>query len=106
MDAGPPPEVRRDPWGNAIGGIRLPEMQAPTAEYRGMSFHTGRAPLFGASRPFSAEVLGALYPSREAYAARWYEAVDRLVNSGAVRPEDAAAMKIRAADVRLPFEPV
>jgi hypothetical protein len=70
-----------------------------------MSFHTGRAPLFGASRPFSAEVLRALYPNQEVYAAHWHEAVDRLVGSGAVRPEDAAAIKLRAADVRLPLEP-
>ena len=50
-------------------------------------------------------MLRSLYPSQEVYTARWYEAVDRLVDSGAVRPEDAAAMKIRAADVRLPVDP-
>jgi Alpha/beta hydrolase domain len=97
-----PPAIRRDELGNARGGIRLPELAAPTREYRGMSFGTGRPPLFGAAKPFSDEVLRALYPTRAAYEARWHAAVDALVATAALRPEDAPAMHARVAEVQLP----
>jgi hypothetical protein len=99
---GSPLAVARDELGNGIGGIRLPELEAPTHEYRGMSFGAGRAPLFGAARPFDDDRLRALYPTRAAYVERWCAAVDALVATGALRPEDAAAMKARADEVALP----
>ncbi len=104
IDDGPPPQVRRDPLGNTIGGIRLPEIEVPVAEYRGMSFGTGRAPLFGAARPFEPEVVRSRYPTRAVFVERWEAAVDRLVASGAALAEDAPAMKARAAEVVLPVD--
>ena len=101
--AGGRPTILRDELGNALGGIRLPELAAPTHEYRGAVFGTGRAPLFGSARPFSPEQLRELYPDRAVYEDRWVAAVDALVASGALRPEDAPAMKARAADVELPL---
>jgi hypothetical protein len=98
------PAIRRDLHGNAVGGIRLPEVAAPTAEYRGMSFGTGLPPLFGASRRFSDDRLRAMYSSRAEYLERWSSAVDALVASGALRPEDAPAMLARRDDVALPVE--
>lgn len=103
VEAAPVLRVRRDEQGNGIGGIRLPELAAPTFEYRGMSMGTGRPPLFGAARRLSDEVLEASYPSRAAYRARWDEAVDTLVATGALRPEDGPAMKARGGDVELPL---
>jgi hypothetical protein len=101
--AGPAPKVRRDEWGNAVGGIRLPEMAAPVREHRGMAIGAGWPPLFGASRPFSAEVVRRLYPTRQAYLDRWNEAVDALVGSGAVRPDDADLLHRRGETVELPL---
>jgi hypothetical protein len=97
-----PPAIRRDEHGNARGGIRLPEVAVPTREYRGMSFGTGRAPLFGASRPLPDDVLRELYPTRAVYEARWHAAVDALAATGALRPEDAPAMHARVDEVQLP----
>ena len=94
--------VRRDPLGNALGGIRLPELEVPTAEHRGMALTAGRPALFGASRPFSDETLRSLYPTRADFAARWKQAVDRLTQTGAILPEDAATMVTRGDEVRLP----
>jgi hypothetical protein len=102
FDDGSPPAIRRDDFGNALGGIRLPELEAATMEYRGMSFGTGRPPLFGAARPFADDALRVLYPTRAAFVDRWRVAVDALVRSRAVRPEDAAEMKARADAVKLP----
>jgi hypothetical protein len=94
--------VHRDPLGNALGGIRLPELAVPTAEYRGMSFGAGRAALFGASRPFGDDLLRSLYPTRADFVGRWRQAVDHLWESGAILAEDAPAMKARGEEIRLP----
>jgi hypothetical protein len=102
---GRPPQIRRDELGNAIGGIRLPELVVPTAEHRGMSFGTGRAPLFGASRPFSPERLTEMYPTRKDFVERWRRAVDALVDSGALLGEDAPEMRSRGDTVALPIDP-
>jgi hypothetical protein len=93
VDPGPPPEIRRDPHGNALGGIRLPEMVAPVAAYRGIAFGTGRAPLYGGCRAFGADELRSLYPSREVFLEKWQGALDQLIRTGALLPEDAAAMR-------------
>jgi hypothetical protein len=98
------PRIRRDGHGNAIGGIRLPEMAVPVAEYRGMSFGTGMAPFFGAARRFTDDDLGALYGSRAEYEARWVAAVKALVDRGSLRPEDAPAMVARCDEVVLPLD--
>ncbi len=103
MDPGPPLRIATDDVGNARGGIRLPELEAPTATYHGVAMGTGRLPLFGAATPFTDDEVRARYPSRADYEARWTTAVDALVASGALRPEDAPTMRARVADVRLPF---
>jgi hypothetical protein len=102
VDDGRRPSLRRDELGNAVGGIRLPELEAPTHEYRGVAFGTGRAPLFGSARPLPDDVVRARFPTRASYVARWRDAVDVLVASGALRPEDAPSMKAGADDVVLP----
>jgi len=103
IDPGPPPRIRRDELGNACGGIRLPELEVPTHEYQGVAMGTGRPPLFGAARPFADEELLRLYPSRPEFTRRWDAAVDALVATAALRPEDAPAMKARGELVRLPI---
>jgi hypothetical protein len=104
MDEGRPPRVRRDAHGNAIGGIRLPELEAPVAEYRGLATGTGLPPLFGAARPFTDEELSLMYPSRQLLEAQWRRAVEDLVASEAIRPQDAATMTQRVEEVRLPTD--
>jgi hypothetical protein len=92
----PRPAIVRDAFGNAVGGIRLPELGAPTYMHCGITFDTQYPPMFGGSQPFTEDELRSLYPSQEAFVRRWTDAVDALVTSGALRPEDAGAMKARA----------
>ncbi len=92
----PRPAIVRDAFGNALGGIRLPDLAVPTHVHRGITFDTPYPPMFGGSLPFTAAELRALYPSREAFVQRWTDAVDALVDSGTLRAEDAGAMKARA----------
>jgi hypothetical protein len=89
--------VRRDDYGNALGGIRLPQMAAPVAEHRGMAFGTGQPPMLGGRRPFTPEVLRSLYPSRQVFVERWVAATDALVRTGALLPEDGPAVRDQAA---------
>jgi hypothetical protein len=95
--------ITLDEFGNAVGGVRLPELDAPTATYQGAAFGSGRGALFGAARPFSDEQLRALYPTREAYLSKWNTAVDRLVADGVIRTQDEVPMRERGAAVPLPI---
>jgi hypothetical protein len=99
VEAARPPRLRRDDHGNAVGGIRLPELEVPVAAYRGMATGIGLPPLFGAARPFTDDELRAMYPSRRLFEARWRQVVDDLVTAEAIRPEDATAMAQRVDQV-------
>ena len=87
-----PPRIRRDAHGNATGGIRVPEMDAPVAEYRGRNASEGMAALSGSMKRFSAEKLHELYPTKDDYLAQWSAAVDRGVAAGYILDTDAAVV--------------
>ena len=101
MKAGDPnAEVVRDEHGNARGGIRLPEVEAPTASHSG--FGTQREGtrfgfLYGTATDFDSEQLAALYPDSESYLDAWNAALDRAIEQGMILPEDAPEMRERAA---------
>jgi Alpha/beta hydrolase domain len=88
-----PPTIRRDKYGNALGGIRLPDFEVPTGEHLGAGPGDLFASLVGFSRPFTVEELNELYPDRDAYLSRWHAALDRGVAAGFILPEDAPTMK-------------
>ena len=100
MKAGDPnPEVVRDEHGNALGGIRLPDLEAPTASHSG--FGTQREGtrfgfLYGAATDFDSEELAALYPASKHYLDAWNAALESLVEQGMILPEDAPVMRQRA----------
>ncbi len=94
------PEVVRDEHGNAVGGIRLPELEAPTASHSG--FGTQREGtrfgfLYGAATDFDSEQLATLYPDSKHYLDAWNAALDRAIEQGMILPEDAPEMRERAA---------
>ena len=101
MKAGDPnPEVVRDEHGNAVGGIRLPEVEAPTASHSG--FGTQREGtrfgfLYGTATDFDGEELADLYPDSESYLDAWNAALDGAIEQGMILPEDAPKMRERAA---------
>ena len=93
FEAADEPTIRRDRFGNALGGIRLPDFAVPTGEHMGTGKGDVLASLVGFSRPFTPEELAELYPNREAYLSRWHAALDHGVEAGFILPEDAPAMK-------------
>jgi hypothetical protein len=80
-----PAFVERDARGNALGGIQLAAMVAPTARADGLECGN-----IGVWEPFTAEQLKALYPSHADYVVRVRQAVAANVTAGVVLPEDAA----------------
>jgi Alpha/beta hydrolase domain len=91
-----PPTIRRDHYGNALGGIRLPDFAVPTGEHRGSNDGTVQEPIVGYSRPFTTAELRELYPNQARYLGQWQAALDRGVADGFILPEDAPTMKATA----------
>jgi hypothetical protein len=100
--AGPTPKIARDEFGNAKGGVRLPEMEVPVAHYIGrMDGPTADLNMGGETVPFSPEVLHRLYPSHADYVAKVAAAAEGAAKAGVIRRHsvkdyvaDAQAMTI------------
>lgn len=101
----PPPSMPRieldangalavDDLGNALGGIRTPQIDVPIATLSGLGqTGAGFCGLFGTTTPFDAARLATLYPAGDSFAVAWVEAVDRAVGSGAVLEADAVQLR-------------
>ena len=95
------PEVVRDDHGNAVGGIRLPDLEVPSATHTGFGVRQEGNRfgfLYGTAADFDQEKLSALYPNAEAYLTAWTSALDRSVDEGMVLTEDANSMREQATE--------
>jgi hypothetical protein len=62
-----PTQLVRDANGNALGGVRTPWMDVPTARLTGLGQTApGLGMLFGVTEPFDAAKLAQLYPGGKA----------------------------------------
>jgi len=93
------PAIRRDEHGNALGGIRLPELVVPTAAHSGTNMGNPLAALAGQSTPLSEDQLAALYPDRASYLRQWDAAVQELVALELVREDDVDAVVTRGRNI-------
>jgi len=94
---GEPRCIKRDEHGNALGGLRMPELEVPYATYRGTVDAAGEmGSMFGSMQPFPPEELRALYATRDDHLAAYGKAVDRCVEEGYVLEIDADDAKARA----------
>jgi hypothetical protein len=112
VNGGPPPpqmppvqvdgrDYAYDQYGNVRGGIRLPEVEVPTAKYvAGPSY-----PLGGYTLRFSPEELRKLYPAHDDYVAKITAAAYAARDAGVILPERAEEY-IKAAQVAPIPEPV
>jgi hypothetical protein len=90
--------ILRDTHGNALGGIRTPQVDVPIATLSGEAQRGSLfCLLFGSTVPFDDAKLTSLYPDHESYVSAFNEATDRAVEAGFVLPEDARLMKAAAA---------
>jgi len=97
--------IARDARDNALGGIRIPELVAPTATLDGRQ--NSVAPggpsgqnfcfLYGNTRPFDEATLGQLYPTHTSFVDAFVGAVDALERDGYLLAPEAAEAR-RAAE--------
>ena len=80
------PFIERDVYGNAKGGVRLPELAVPIARYHGLDERPGGGGLSGLTEPFAAEILSKLYPTQSAYAAQVKAAARAAEAAGVILP--------------------
>jgi hypothetical protein len=97
VNAGPPAAIARDVNGNALGGIRTPQVDVPIATLSGEG-QVGElfCILFGTTVPFDDEKLASLYPDHETYVAAIDEAAGRAVEEGFLLAPDAELIKDNA----------
>ncbi|MEU9735663.1 alpha/beta hydrolase domain-containing protein [Streptomyces sp. NPDC048002] len=81
----------RDAHGIALGGVRLSQVEVPTALNTGDNTGETFCVLFGTHVPFTAGQLDGLYPTHAGYVARVVGADVRAVRNGHLLPADARA---------------
>ncbi len=82
-----------DDLGNAVGGIRTPYVDAPSAILRGEpNTGNGFCRLFGTTSLFDAAQMASLYTDESGFVAAVTEATNDAVAAGFLLPEDADAI--------------
>jgi hypothetical protein len=91
--AGPPAVINRDANGNALGGIRTPQVDVPIATFTGEQSGSLICQIFGTTTPFDEVKLASLYPTHKAFVAKYNKALKRAVKKGWILKPDAKLMK-------------
>ena len=99
VDASPAGGIHTDDAGNATGGIRLPDLEVPTARHSGTNDMNPLAALSGQSIPFTPEQIDARYPSADDYLQQWDAAVDRVREQGLVLDADLDMLQRRGRKI-------
>lgn len=74
---------KEDEYGNALGGVRLPELEVPTAQYFANTLITG---LIGYKIPFTEAQLKELYPTHQDYVDKVTAAAKAAEEAGVILP--------------------
>lgn len=85
--AGDPPYLQRNALGIAEGGIRLPQIEVPSARHTGVDAD-GLLQMFGETRPFPEGTLARAYGDAETYERRLHAAVDAAAEAGILLEAD------------------
>lgn len=88
------PAFVRDDDGNALGGIRTPQVDVPVATLSGEASDSASVAclLMGSTTPLPADRLGELYPSADEYVDAYAEAADAAIEAGFVLDDDREAL--------------
>ena len=97
VSAGPPAAIQKDAHGNALGGIRTPQVDVPIATFTGEQEGRIICRLFGTTTAFDDAQLASLYPSHPAFVSAYRRALRRSVHAGWILRPDAKVMKEWAA---------
>ncbi|MET0343275.1 MAG: alpha/beta hydrolase domain-containing protein [Polyangiales bacterium] len=100
---GDAPTIARDALGIARGGIRLPEVEVPTALNSGANTGTSSCALYGMHRPFAPSTLQRMYPTHADYARAVAQVAQRASRAGYISNGAAWEMAVDAAMSDVPF---
>jgi hypothetical protein len=93
-----PLAIVRDAYGNAIGGIRMPQLDVPIASYSGGGNGGSLACLiFGTTSLLDEATLQTLYPTHGAYVSAFHQATAAAVRGGFLLRPDARLLRAWAA---------
>ncbi|MGC1508975.1 hypothetical protein FT643_04935 [Ketobacter sp. MCCC 1A13808] len=104
-------KVSRDANGNALGGIRLPDLEAAIATHNYANYgvigsgnwfvNAFACPFLGNTVPFDQAKLNALYPTHQDYVSKFTQAADAALEAGFLLPADhkEAIAGAQAADI-------
>jgi hypothetical protein len=95
--AGPPVTINRDANGNALGGIRTPQVDVPIAAFTGEQAGSILCRLFGTTTLFDDATLASLYPTHKAFVSAYGKAIKRATKAGWLLKPDAKLIKKWAA---------
>ncbi len=95
--SGASPVLARDADGNAIGGIRPPDVRVPLGNYVEANSGPGFCGLFGGFDSFNAGVLQSRYRNHGSYVNQYQQAVQAVVHEGFLLKADADALRKAAA---------
>jgi len=93
LDEGPPRRFVLDSVGNAMGGIRTPYLDAPTAIHSGGGQAGFVCGLFGSTTLLDESQLRAMYFTRDTYRYLVDLSLDAAVEDGFILPEDAGFIR-------------
>ncbi|MBC7699196.1 alpha/beta hydrolase domain-containing protein [Aquabacterium sp.] len=102
--------IKKDANGNALGGLRLPELDVPIAKYGHANFTTGSLAFLdlfacvagGNTNAFDANKLKTLYPTHADYVAKYTLAASAALLKGYIRPVEYAKGIARAQAAKVP----
>jgi hypothetical protein len=94
-------KIARDGFDLAKGGIRLSQMEAPTAKNVGGNNGGGACPRWGYHQPFSLATLDSLYPSRGRYVEEVVRVTRSNLKKGFILKPDAQATISEALESRV-----
>jgi hypothetical protein len=100
-----PLTLARDAQGNALGGVRSPQVDAPVATLDSVNSGTGFCRLFGRTIPLTTEQLTALYPTHADFVEAWSDALDEAVAGGFILEADAPELLAAAEASTVPAAP-
>lgn len=92
-----PPVIARDEFGMALGGIRLPDVEAPIAVNTGNNSGATFCSLYGSYEPFDDDMLRSLYRNHGDYVRQVKHSILRNLKAGYILPEAAGEILLEAA---------
>jgi hypothetical protein len=93
-------DVARDVFGNALGGIRSPELDVPAATLSGFGNSPGLCTLFGTTTKFTPERLAGIYGNFNTYVLFYVHLEQAAFASQFFLPEDGWDILADAANVQ------